>query len=86
MRLTFVTGLALALAACGGEQASAPGAVSAGEAKALEEAAAMLDERKLPPEALPPEAAPADMTDDKAPPSGNQARPETAPREGISRP
>lgn len=86
MRLTFVTGLALALAACGGEQASAPGAVSPGEAKALEEAAAMLDERKLPPEALPPEAAPAGMTGDSNVPIGNQARPETAPREGTSRP
>jgi hypothetical protein len=80
MRLPIITGLALALAACGGEQASAPGAVSPGEAKALEEAAAMLDERKLPPEALPPEAAPAEKTGDKAPPSGNSARPETAKR------
>jgi hypothetical protein len=86
MRLPVIASLALALAACGGEQARAPGAVSPGEAKALEEAAAMLDERKLPPEALPPEAAPSDMTDDNAPPSGNQAGPETAPREGTSRP
>ena len=86
MRLPVIVTLALALAACGGEQASAPGAVSPGEAKALEEAAAMLDERKLPPEALPPEAGPADMKDDSNVPSGNQARPETAPREGTSRP
>jgi hypothetical protein len=77
MRLPVITGFALALAACGGEQASAPGAVSPGEAKALEEAAAMLDERKLPPEALPPEAAPAEVPDDSA-------RPETPLREGTS--
>lgn len=79
MRLTFVTGLALALSACGGEQASAPGAVSPGEAKALEEAAAMLDERKLPPAALPPEAAPAEVPVDSA-------QPQKAPREGRSVP
>lgn len=71
--------LALTLAACGGEAARAPGGVSAGEAKALEEAAEMLDRRRLPPKALPPEAAPAaqptkasapaEMTGDAAQPS-----------------
>lgn len=78
----IATGLALALAACGGERARAPGEVSEGEAKALEEAASMLDQRRLPPEALPPEAAPepapepgpqpadAEMTGDTAQPSG----------------
>jgi hypothetical protein len=80
MRLPVIIGLALALAACGGEQASAPGAVSPGEAKALEEAAAMLDERKLPPEALPPEAASPEMPVDSAQPSSNSARPEMAKR------
>jgi hypothetical protein len=64
--------LALALAACGGEGARAPGEVSAGEAKALEEAAQMLDEHRLPPDALPPDTAPndapAEMTGDAAPP------------------
>lgn len=65
---------ALALAGCGGETATAPGGVSPGEAKALEDAASMLDERRLPPEALPtdtpgdaPSAAPAEMTGDAAP-------------------
>lgn len=47
--------LALALAACADERASAPGGVSPGEAKALDDAASMLDERQLPPEALPTE-------------------------------
>lgn len=70
MRLLLAAGLALTLAACGSEGASAPGGVSDGEAKALEEAASMLDERRLPSGALPPEAAPADLTGDKdAPPA-----------------
>lgn len=65
--------LALALAACGSEEARDPGAVSPGEAKALDDAASMLDERRLPPEALPTDAptnaptdAPAEMTGDAA--------------------
>lgn len=65
----------LALAGCGGESARAPGGVSPGEAKALEDAASMLDEGRLPPEALPTETAPpaasapapAEMTGDAAP-------------------
>jgi hypothetical protein len=57
--------LALALAACGSEAARDPGAVSPGEAKGLDEAAQMLDERRLPPEALPTDA-PAEMTGDAA--------------------
>ncbi len=68
MRLLLAASLALTLAACGSEGASAPGGVSEGEAQALEEAASMLDERRLPPEALPPEAQPADLTGDKAAP------------------
>jgi len=74
LRLPIIPALALALAACGGESASAPGEVSAGEAKALDDAAAMLEERRLPPEALPSEATPApapppaEMTGDAAPP------------------
>ena len=71
-RLPFAAVLALVLAGCGDEGASAPGGVSAGEAEALEDAAAMLDERRLPPEALPSEAmptpvAPAELTGDAAP-------------------
>lgn len=63
--------LALALAACGSESARPPGAVSPGEAKALDEAASMLDQRRLPPDALPTDAppetpAPAEMTGDAA--------------------
>ncbi len=59
--------LALALAACGDETAEAPGGVSPAEAEALEDAASMLDERQLPPDALPSDAPPAEMTGDPAP-------------------
>ena len=62
--------MTLALSACGSEQARAPGAVSPGEAKALDDAASMLDERRLPPEALPTDAPaetpPAELTGDAA--------------------
>jgi len=43
-----------ALAACDSSGGSAPGAVSQGEAQALEEAAEMLDERRLPEGTLSP--------------------------------
>ena len=71
--LALPLALPLALTACDGDGASAPGEVSPGEAEALEDAASMLDERQLPPEALPGEAAPqpsdapAEMTGDPAP-------------------
>ncbi|MFM7348162.1 MAG: hypothetical protein ACKO01_01590 [Erythrobacter sp.] len=73
--LAAALALALVLTSCGDEGAKAPGGVSPGEAKALEDAASMLDERKLPAEALPsdgpadaPGAAPsAEMTGDAAP-------------------
>ncbi len=43
---------ALALAGCGrADNDAGPGGVSVGEAKALDEAAEMLDARRLPPEA-----------------------------------
>jgi hypothetical protein len=68
VRLLLAVSLGLTLAACGSEGASAPGGISEGEAEALEEAASMLDERRLPAEALPPEAEPADLTGDTAAP------------------
>ena len=76
LRLTLAAALGLALAGCGGEQASAPGGVTPPEAEALEDAATMLDERRLPPEALvtdtptPTPAPPAEMTGDRAPTGG----------------
>lgn len=42
------------LAACGGGGNTGAGAVSEGEARALDEAAEMLEERRLPDGALPP--------------------------------
>lgn len=71
--LAAALALPLALTACNGDGASAPGGVSPGEAEALDDAASMLDERQLPPEALPsdaappPAGAPAEMTGDPAP-------------------
>jgi hypothetical protein len=58
LSLLLSASLPLTLTACGEGAAQAPGGVSPGEAEALEEAAAMLDARRLPPEALPPEAEP----------------------------
>ena len=55
--LAVALALPLVLAACGSEDARVPGAVSPGEAKALDDAAQMLDERRLAPEALPTDAA-----------------------------
>lgn len=47
------------------------GGISEGEAKALEDASEMLDERRsLPPEARSPQAAPAEMTGDIAAEAG----------------
>jgi len=53
MRILALLPLAL-LAACGPSDSDpGPGGVTVGEAKALDEAAEMLDQRRLPPEALP---------------------------------
>ena len=45
---------AMTLTGCDSGSGRAPGAVSEGEAQALEEAAEMLDERRLPEGTLPP--------------------------------
>ncbi len=47
--LPLALALVAALAACGSEPAREAGPVSEGEAKALDEAAEMLDARRLPP-------------------------------------
>ena len=62
MRSIFSTILLIGLAACGPEQNDpGPGGVTVGEAKALDEAAKMLDERNAPPESIKnPETVPAD--------------------------
>jgi hypothetical protein len=49
VRAVLILSATLALAACGpGENEPGPGDVTVGEAKALDEAAAMLDERRSP--------------------------------------
>jgi hypothetical protein len=56
----------LALSACGKSDSDpGPGGVTVGEARALDEAAAMLDERRPPEEALQaaPEAAPTEAAE-----------------------
>lgn len=55
-QIALLTALAaLSLAGCGNtDSAASPGGVSAGEAKALDEAAEMLDAQRLPPEATAP--------------------------------
>ena len=58
-RLAVGVAATLILSACDAGSSSAPGAVSPGEAEALEEAAEMLEERRLPDGALPPVDAPA---------------------------
>lgn len=58
----------LVLSGCDNTAGSAPGAVSEGEAQALQEAAEMLDERQLPEGALPPTELPAESADDPTTP------------------
>lgn len=71
---------ALALSACGPSGGSAPGAVSEGEAQALEEAAEMLDERRLPEGALPPVEAPGTVPS----PAASQAPGPNSPEQADS--
>ena len=53
---TLPAALALSLAGCGPNDTDpGPGGVTGGEARALDEAAEMLDEQRLPQEALPAE-------------------------------
>ncbi len=74
--------LAWALTACDSSGPDAPGGLSEGEARALDAAAEMLDQRRLPAEALPPEAAvpaapaaPAEMTGDTGAANGKDTPP-----------
>lgn len=67
MLVLVAPALALLLAACDGTASGStgPGAVSEGEARALDEAAEMLEERRLPDGTLPPtglEASPGQPT------------------------
>jgi hypothetical protein len=56
------------LAACGKRATDpGPGGVSVGEARALDEAAAMLEQQRLPPAAIAPAAAPSQAGPSPAP-------------------
>lgn len=58
-RLAFAATILAPLTACGpGENDPGPGGVTVSEARALDEAAEMLEERKLPPDALDPSPQP----------------------------
>ncbi|MBW8753070.1 MAG: hypothetical protein JF595_02785 [Sphingomonadales bacterium] len=58
MRHSFALIALATLAACGkSDNAPGPGGVTVGEARALDEAAEMIDQRQLPKEALRPPAA-----------------------------
>jgi hypothetical protein len=53
MRTLFLAFAIILLAACGQKDTDpGPGGVSVGEARALDDAASMLDQQRLPPEAL----------------------------------
>ncbi|MCB2075965.1 MAG: hypothetical protein H6917_12965 [Novosphingobium sp.] len=69
MRSAIVLASVAALAACGpGENDPGPGGVTVGEARALDEAAEMIEQRRLPPEALPaPDVLPSDIATDAPP-------------------
>ena len=59
MKAVLVLAATCLLAACGqGDNEPGPGGVTVGEAKALDEAAEMLEQRRMPPEAVQPTAAP----------------------------
>jgi predicted small secreted protein len=57
MRQLILLALPFVLAACSNDTATGAGSVSAGEAKALDDAAEMIEARRLPEEALRPPAA-----------------------------
>ena len=58
MRTTILLGLVMALTACGKpDNAPGPGGVTVGEARALDEAAEMIEAQRLPPAAVTQPAA-----------------------------
>ena len=75
MRTLFVLMPLLLLASCGrqADNQPGPGGVTVGEAKALDEAAEMLEQRRLPPEALRPPASAAPSTGPAAAPAETSA-------------
>jgi hypothetical protein len=72
MRALALFSLALVTACGPAENDPGPGGVTVGEAKALDEAAEMLEERRLPPDALPSASATASATTSAPVQGGNQ--------------
>lgn len=67
MKKQFLLPALLALAACGGgENDPGPGGVTVGEARALDEAAEMIEARRLPGEVI--DSAASDNAEERAPP------------------
>ena len=63
MRAAILVLALLSLAACGkADNEPGPGGVTVGEAKALDEAAQMIEDDRLPPEAVPIQAPPSQPT------------------------
>ena len=74
MRATILAIALLSLSACGkGDNEPGPGGVTVGEAKALDEAAQMIEEDRLPPEAMPT------ISPTTAPPASPMAPPTPKP-------
>lgn len=73
VRFAIAGVLLAALPSCGEAPGTAPGAVSEGEARALEEAAEMLDERRLPEGALPETGAPEEAAGEGSEMTGDSA-------------
>ena len=73
MKRTILIASALLLAACGESDTDpGPGGVTVGEAKALDEAAEMIETRRLPPEALE-EGAPSPAADTVPSPAATES-------------
>ena len=72
MRALALFSLALVTACGPAENDPGPGGVTVGEAKALDEAAEMLEERRLPPDALPSASATAAPSASAPVQGGNQ--------------
>ena len=71
--IALALALALALAGCGkADNEPGPGGVTMGEARALDEAAEMIEAQRLPPEAIPPVGQSGPVA---APTANNSAKP-----------
>lgn len=76
LRRAALASVLLTLAACSQpDNATGAGGVTAGEARALEEAAAMVDSQQIPPEAMPSPREPAQAKPAEVPAARPSAKP-----------